>query len=356
MSRPSYALIDLDALVSNYKKIRALHGGKAFAVLKANAYGHGAVLCAKKLEPDADAFAVAFLEEALQLREANIQKPILLMEGVFDIKELRKAANHGFWIVIHQLKQLEMIEQCASAMRGLNVWLKLETGMNRLGLDHTLAFEYKERLSAIRSVSKISFMTHLACADDQESDFSFKQVERFVNATSGLDCELSVCNSAGVINAMGRNFDWARIGIAMYGVNPVRESLISLTPVMALRSEIFTVREVKKGGVVGYGSVNKVSRDTRIGIVAVGYADGYPRSAMGCRILVNGQLTKTLGAISMDMLAVDITELQDVDVGAQVELWGRGIQVSEVAQYSHMSPYELLCNVKRVDCRHVHGM
>lgn len=349
MSRPSYALIDLDALASNYKKLRALHGGKAFAVLKANAYGHGAVMCATRLEPDADAFAVAFLEEALKLREANIQKPILLMEGVFDIKELRKAVKHGFWIVVHQLKQLEMIEQCASEMRGLNVWLKLETGMNRLGLNYTLASEYKERLSAIKSISKISFMTHLACAEDHESDFSIKQVERFVNATSGLDCELSVCNSAGVINAVGRNFDWARIGIAMYGVNPVRESLISLTPVMTLRSEIFTVREVKKGEVVGYGCANKVDRDSRIGIVALGYADGYPRSAMGCKVLVNGQLTKTLGAISMDMLAVDITDLKNVDIGAQVELWGGGMHVSEVAQHASMSPYELLCNVKRVD-------
>lgn len=348
MTRPSQALIDLNALLSNYKKLRTFHGGKAFAVLKANAYGHGAVRCARKLEMDADAFAVAFLEEGLELREAGIQKPILLLEGVFDVKELRKAANHGFWIVVSRHEQLEMIEQCSSAMRGLNVWLKFETGMNRLGLDGSLACEYISRLCATKAVSKVSVMTHLACADVEGDDFSTKQIEKLMNATRGLDCELSFCNSAGVLSSKGPPSDWARLGIAMYGVNPVPGSSFSLEPVMELKSQIFDVKNVKEGEGVGYGCAVRVSRDSRVGIVALGYADGYPRNAMGCSVLVDGQLTKTLGVISMDMLAVDITDLGNSGQGSQVELWGKHIRVAEVAQYARTIPYELLCNVKRV--------
>jgi alanine racemase len=350
MTRPSQAVIDLNALSENYKKLRAFHGGKAFAVLKANAYGHGAVRCAKKLEIDADAFAVAFLEEGLELREAGIQKPILLLEGVFDVKELRKAANHGFWIVVSRHEQLEMIEQCCSAMRGLNVWLKLETGMNRLGLDVSLTHRYISRLWATKAVSKVSFMTHLACADVEGDDFSAIQIERLMNATRGLDCELSFCNSAGILSVKRPRSDWARLGIAMYGVNPVPGSLFALEPVMELKSQIFDVKEVKEGEGVGYGCGFRLSRDSRVGIVALGYADGYPRSAMGCSVLVDGHLTKTLGVISMDMLAVDITDLQNSGQGSQVELWGKNIRVVDVAQYAQTIPYELLCNVKRVSC------
>lgn len=348
MTRPSQALIDLNALVNNYKKLRALHGGKAFAVLKANAYGHGAIRCAKKLEMDADAFAVAFLEEGIELREAGIQRPILLLEGVFDIRELRKAANHGFWITVSRPEQLEMIEQCSSAMRGLHVWLKLETGMNRLGLNVSLAREYQSRLCATKAVSRVSFMTHLACADVEGDDFSVKQIERLLDVTKGLNCELSFCNSAGVISAKGPCSDWTRLGIGMYGVNPVPGSSVALEPVMELKSQIFDVKSVRKGEGVGYGCAVRVSRDSRVGIVALGYADGYPRSAMGCSVLVDGQLTKTLGVISMDMLAVDITELHNSGLGSQVELWGKHIRVAEVARYVKTIPYELLCNVKRV--------
>jgi alanine racemase len=348
MTRPSQALIDLNALLNNYRNLRALHGGKAFAVLKANAYGHGAVRCAKKLEIDADAFAVAFLEEGLELREAGIQKPILLLEGVFDTKELRKSANHGLWLVVNRLEQLEMIEHCASGMRGLNVWLKLETGMNRLGIDCSLAREYKSRLSATKAVSSVGFMTHLACADVENDNFSDKQIEKLLEATKELNCELSFCNSAAVITAKGHRSDWARLGIAMYGVNPVPDSSFSLEPVMELKSTIFAVKNVKKGEGVGYGCTARVSKDSRVGIVALGYADGYPRKAMGCSVMVGGLLARTFGAISMDMLAIDITELQDVDVGAQVELWGKRIHVAEVAQQAQTIPYELLCNVKRV--------
>lgn len=349
MSRPSHALIDLNALLRNYKKLRALHGGKAFAVLKANAYGHGAVRCAKKLEMDADAFAVAFLEEGLELREAGIHKPILLLEGVFDVKELQKAANHSFWIVVSRHEQLEMIEQCSRAMRGLNVWLKLETGMNRLGLDVSLVPEYVSRLRATRAVSKVSFMTHLACADAEDDEFSTQQIEKFIKATNGLDCNVSFCNSARVLSAKSPRSDWARLGIAMYGINTMPGSSFALEPVMELKSQIFDVKNVKKGESIGYGCAARVDRDSRVGIVALGYADGYPRNAMGCSVSVDGQLTKTLGAISMDMLTVDITELKNSGLGSQVELWGKHIHVSEVAQHARTIPYELLCKVKRVN-------
>lgn len=349
MVRPSQALIDLNALLANYKKLRALHGGRAFAVLKANAYGHGAVRCAKKLEKDADAFAVAFLEEGLELRESGIKKPILLLEGVFDVEELLKAAEHGFWIVVSRSEQLQMIEGCIGAVRDLNVWLKLETGMNRLGLEPCFTREYLARLRATKVVSKVSFMTHLACADVEGDNFSMMQIERLIDATQGLDCELSFCNSSGVLGAKRPRSDWARLGIAMYGINPIASSSLNLEPVMELKSQIFDVKTLKKGECVGYGCTERVIRDTRLGTAALGYADGYPRSAMGFTVLVDGRPTKTLGAISMDMLAIDITELKDAGCGSVVEFWGKHIHVTDVAKYARTIPYELLSNVKRVN-------
>lgn len=349
MARPSQAVIDLNALLDNYKKLRTLHGGKAFAVLKANAYGHGAVQCAKALEKDADAFAVAFLEEGLELKKAGIRKPILLLEGVFDVKELRKAAIHGFWLVVHQPKQMEMIEQCANVIRGLDVWIKVETGMHRLGIDVALAHEYQDRLYATKSVSKVSFMTHLACADVRRNDLTVKQIEKLVNATNGLGCDLSVCNSAGVLNLYDHHSHWARLGIAMYGINPVSDTLFPLEPVMELKSHIFAVKNVRKGDVIGYGGKVEANKDSRIGLVAIGYADGYPRRAMGSPVLVDGCFANTLGVVSMDMLAVDITELKRAGEGSEVELWGKRILVSDIAHRAQTIPYELLCGVKRVD-------
>ncbi len=354
MSRPSQALIDLNALSENYRKLREFHGGRAFAVLKANAYGHGAVQCARVLDKDADAFAVAFLKEGVELKEAGIGKPILLLEGVFDLKELHHAANYGFWIVVHQIKQIEMIEKCANVIRGLNVWIKLETGMNRLGLDVAQAQEYKERLYATQSVSKVSFLTHLACADVTQDVFTINQVEKFTSATRGLRSEVSISNSAGVLNRYDQDSNWARLGIAMYGINPVCDASFSLEPVMELKSHIFAVKNVLKGEVVGYGGNVKAIKNSRIGLVAIGYADGYPRRAVDSPVLIDGCYSSIFGVISMDMLAVDITELGNAGVGTEVELWGKRLSVSRVASCAQTIAYELLCGVKRIDFKY-HG-
>lgn len=353
MTRPSRAVIDLDALEYNYKLLREMHGGKAFAVLKANAYGHGAVACAKKLEPVADAFAVAFLKEGLELREAGIKKPILILEGAFDAAELRQAAEHDLWLSVHQIEQIQMLERNPSLVRALHIWLKLDTGMNRLGLNPAKARHYHDQLIALASISKIGFLTHFARADEPELLMTDQQTDIFLDAIAGLDCEFSMCNSAGVMTLREHGAHWSRLGIALYGVNPVESPKVALRPVMTLASKVFAVKEVSAGEPVGYGGTFVSARDSRIGMVAVGYADGYPRHVMTGPVLVDGQSTHTVGRISMDMLAIDLTDLPLADVGSEVELWGGRLSVNVVAKAAQTIPYELLCNTKRVEFDYV---
>ena len=347
--RPGKALIDLNALLNNYRKLRKLHGGKAFAVLKANAYGHGAIPCAKKLESEADGFAVAFLDEGLELRQAGILKPILVLEGLFEAEELVLAAKHDLWIVVHHLQQIELIEQCTDECRDLNVWIKLDTGMHRLGFDPHSAQSYQQRLLNSKAVAQVNFMTHLARADEPDVMSTQEQIALFQQATAKLAGETSICNSAGAIIWHGHGAEWARLGIGMYGANPINDSAVKLESVMELKSRIFAVKEISKGEPAGYGGVFIAERNTRIGMVAVGYADGYPRRILAGPVLVDGKLTRTVGRVSMDMLAVDLTDIPEAEIGSEVELWGKNLSVNEVAKHAQTISYELLCNVKRVE-------
>ena len=346
--RPSKALIDLNALLNNYRKLRELHGGKAFAVLKANAYGHSAIQCAKKLEPEADAFAVAFLDEGLELRRAGILKPILILEGIFASEELVLAARNDLWIVVHHLHQIELIEQCADDCRGLNIWIKLDTGMHRLGFDPMLAQSYQQRLLNSKAVAYVNFMTHLARADETDVMLTQEQIASFQQAASSLVGETSICNSAGAIAWQGHGAQWARLGIGMYGANPINESTVNLEAVMEFKSRVFAIKEIREGEQAGYGGAFIAERNTRVGMVAVGYADGYPRRILAGPILVDGKITKTVGRVSMDMLAVDLTDIPETGIGSEVELWGKNLSVNEVAKHAQTISYELLCNVKRV--------
>lgn len=349
MTRPARARIDLAALVHNYRVARKTHGGRALAVVKANAYGHGAIQCARALAEEADGFAVAFLDEALPLRDAGIDKPILLLEGVFDPQELALAVHHDLWIVVHHEAQLRMIECDAPAGAALNVWLKIDTGMHRAGFAPSEAHAVYQRLRSTGKIAQITWMSHLARADEPDCPSVESQTACFEKAIADLPGERSLCNSAGILGWPESRQDWARPGLMLYGADPLPEEDHGLQPVMTLESAVMAVRMLNPGDELGYGGRFVATRPTRVGLVAIGYADGYPRIAgNGTPVAVDGIPSRIIGRVSMDMLTVDLTELPDAGIGSRVELWGRQVSVNDIAAAAGTLAYELLCNVKRV--------
>ncbi|MEB0077840.1 alanine racemase [Pseudomonas sp. CCI3.2] len=349
--RPARALIDLQALRQNYQLARESTGAKALAVIKADAYGHGAVRCAQALEGDADGFAVACIEEALELREAGIRAPILLLEGFFEASELPLIVEHDLWCVVHSLWQLEAIEQ-ASLSKPLTAWLKLDSGMHRVGLrpdDYKAGYQ---RLLSSGKVANVVLMTHFARADELDCLRSDEQVAVFKAATQGIVAPISLRNSPAVLGWPAIPSDWVRPGILLYGATPFDQSnslAARLTPVMTLESKVICVRELPAGEPIGYGGGFVTDRSMRIGVVAMGYADGYPRQApTGTPVFIDGQLSRLLGRVSMDMLCVDLTDLPHAGLGSQVELWGKNVLASDVAAHAGTIPYQIFCNLRRV--------
>ncbi|MCK9511336.1 MAG: alanine racemase [Pigmentiphaga sp.] len=354
MSRPSQASISLAALRHNHRLARGLHGGRALAVLKANAYGHGATACARALAPEADGFAVAFLEEALSLREAGIRHPILLLEGVFDAAELALAAGGDCWVVVHHPEQLRMLELAPAGLPPLHVWLKADTGMRRAGFAPGEARLAYQRLVACGRAASITWMSHFACADEPDRPMTRRQIEVFDEITRGLPGAQSLCNSAGALAWPAARRDWARPGILLYGVEPVAGRRHGLRPVMSLESRVVAQRLVQPGESVGYGAAFVAREPTRVGLVPLGYADGYPRHLPegGAPVAIDGILSRIVGRVSMDMLCVDLGPAPSAGPGSRVELWGQTIEVAEVAAAAGTIAYELLCNVKRVAFRY----
>ena len=349
--RPARALIDLEALRHNYRLARELTGAKALAVIKADAYGHGAVRCAQALESEADGFAVACIEEALALRAAGIQAPVLLLEGFFEASELELIVQHDFWCVVHSLWQLEAIEH-ASIGKPLQVWLKLDSGMHRVGLhpkDYQGAYQ---RLLASGKVGKIVLMSHFARADEPDSSSTAEQVAVFEQARAGLAAQVSLRNSPAVLGWPNVPSDWVRPGIMLYGATPFEQPVAAaqaLQPVMTLESRVISVRELPAGEPVGYGARFVSPRPTRVGVVAMGYADGYPRLAPnGTPVLVAGKRSQLIGRVSMDMLCVDLTDVPEAGLGSPVELWGKHVLASDVAIQAGTIPYQIFCNLRRV--------
>lgn len=349
--RPARALIDLQALRHNYQLAREVTGAKALAVIKADAYGHGAVRCAQALEAEADGFAVACIEEALELRAAGIRAPILLLEGFFEADELPLIVEHDFWCVVHSLWQLDAIEQ-ATLAKPIQVWLKLDTGMHRVGLHPS---EYKnayQRLQASGKVAKIVLMSHFARADELDSLRSVEQVAVFLAARDDLSAEVSLRNSPAILGWPSVPSDWVRPGLMLYGATPFEQDhplAARLQPVMTVESKVICVRELPAGEPVGYGAKFITPKPMRIGVVAMGYADGYPRHApTGTPVLVAGQRSQLLGRVSMDMLCIDLTDVPEAGLGSTVELWGKNILASELAEKAETIPYQIFCNLKRV--------
>lgn len=344
--RPIQASISTSALQHNLGIVRQhVNTAKVFAVVKADAYGHGLINVAHALV-DADGFAMINLSAAIDLREAGIEQDLLLLEGVFDEEELRMAASFDISIGVHSDKQINMLEN-ESLVRPVNIYLKMNTGMNRLGFmpgDYAAIYQ---RLQQCDNVANITLMTHFATADT--SIGIEKSLARFKEATKAIDAPVSLANSAAILLHPAAHADWVRAGIMLYGATPagdVPAADFDLKPAMQLTSEIIAVQTVEKGDSVGYGATFTANEHTRVGIVACGYADGYPRHATtGTPIAVNGSVTETLGRVSMDMLFCDLTDLPEAGVGSSVELWGDAVPVDAVAEACGTIGYELLCAV-----------
>ncbi|BCV39323.1 alanine racemase [Shewanella algae] len=340
------AEISSRALQHNLARLREIApASKVIAVVKANGYGHGSLNVAKSLSC-ADGFGLARLEEALELRAGGVTAKLLLLEGFFRSTELPLLVEHDIDTVVHHKSQLQMLEQ-AKLDKPVTVWLKVDSGMHRLGFRSDEFSEVYQRLLDCPQVAKpINLMTHFACADEPDNDYTRKQLEHFNQLTAGLDGDRSLANSAGALYWPSSQQNWIRPGIALYGVSPVvgdRGTNHDLQPAMSLVSQLIAVREHKAGESVGYGSFWRSSRDTRLGVVAIGYGDGYPRNAPeGTPVLINGRRVPVVGRVSMDMLTVDLGPDARDAVGDDALLWGPALPVEEVAAHIETVAYELV--------------
>ncbi|WP_461516435.1 alanine racemase [Porticoccus sp.] len=356
MSRPAKALIDLNALRHNVALAKGLspHSG-TMAIVKANAYGHGVVPVARAIEDMVPAFGVACIEEALELREAGITKPICLLEGAFCSDEIVAAAENDFWLSVVSREQLQVL-LAARLSRPVKAWLWVDSGMHRLGIRPEEVVDSYAALSTAGNVADgIVLATHFACADELQNDFTHQQLLRLKTGMAGLPEQprvpLSLANSAALTAWPECRADWNRPGIMLYGSSPFsvhHPEAEKLLPVMTLTSSVIALREVPVGESVGYAARWHASRPSRIATVAIGYGDGYPVHAPdGTPVLVKGQRCPLVGRVSMDMITVDVTHLSDVAVGDEVVLWGKGLSVNEVAASAGTISYELLARMPR---------
>jgi alanine racemase len=348
MTRPVRAHINLQALQHNFSRVRqSAPDSKIMAIIKANAYGHGLVRVAQAL-PDADAFGVSCLEEAVTLREAGFDRRIVLLEGLFDLDDLTLINGYRLDVVIHHVSQIELLEQ-GPVTRSLNVWLKLDTGMHRLGFEPQHVAAVSKRLRNIPQLAELNYMTHFACADEPGNAHTEAQLGVFNTALQAVDGARSLANSAGVLGWPASHADWVRPGIMLYGSSPLpgqTAQQLDLKPVMTLGTRLIAVNAHKQGDSVGYGGDWVCPADMNIGVAAIGYGDGYPRHApAGTPVLLNGKRVPLAGRVSMDMICLDLTTRPEAAVGDEVILWGGGLPVDEVATAAGTIAYELLCGV-----------
>jgi alanine racemase len=346
MARPLYAQLSLPALRGNLARARALAPDtQQVAVVKANAYGHGLMRVLPALA-DADGLALVELDAAIALRAARYVRRILLLEGFFTPDELTEISAKRLAVVVHNEDQVRMLER-AHLSRPLEVFAKINTGMNRLGIAPADVSRLVERLNHCDSVAVLRLMTHLARAD--EKDGIADALATFNAACRGLPYPRSIANSAGVVRYAEVGGEIVRPGIMLYGATPFpfeSAESIGVAPVMTLRSQIIAVQSLRPNESVGYGATHTAMRTQRIGVIACGYADGYPRHAPnGTPVLVCGKKARTAGRVSMDMMTVDLTGVPEAEIGSPVVLWGEGLPVDDVANAASTVGYELLCAV-----------
>lgn len=352
------AVISRRAVKHNFDKIKLLAPqSKVISVLKANAYGHGLLEMASILT-ESDIFGVARLEEAMALRAGDVDKQILLMEGFFNLADITLLRAHNFQTVIHSFDQIEKLEQSQNmndASSPLKVWLKIDTGMNRLGIAPSEFDEVLSRLKAIDYVDdNINFMTHFSCADDLTNDFTNQQISQFNQLVDGQCGELTLANSAGILAWPESHCDWIRPGLLLYGCSPMNDrtgTQDGFIPAMTLSTSVIAIKPLLKDENVGYGAYWKTPKDTQLGVIAIGYGDGYPRHAKaGTPVLINGKRYPIVGRVSMDMITVDLGNDHQVVCGDEVIMWGSELPVEEIAQWADTICYELILQLtSRVD-------
>lgn len=354
MIRSTRLEINLDALTHNLSIVRQYSSNaKVISVIKADAYGHGMLQVAKHLSSNVDALAVACVDEAKFLRSENIDADIVVLQGFHNQQQLEDCIKLGLQPVCHQKWQIDSLLESTLDFQ-LTVWLKVDTGMHRLGIDTKEAkFEF-ERLQASSKISDVNLMSHFANADEVNNISNTRQLHDFDHCASGIKAEMSLANSAAILSMPDAIKDWVRPGIMLYGSSPFADKAAAdfeLQPVMKLSSKVIAINPLSAGQSIGYGSTWQCQKDSQIAVVAIGYGDGYPRHAKnGTPVLINGTRCPLVGRVSMDMITVDITDVAaPVQIGDEVTLWGEELSVDEVAKYSSTIGYELLCNIGK--CR-----
>lgn len=347
--RPLIATVNLAAIRNNYLLAKSkAQCPQAFAVVKANAYGHGVREVVTVLGDVADGFAVACLEEAAEVRGMHSTARILLLEGCFEPVEVVQSAALGLDIVVQGEEQVRWLLD-TPLERPINVWMALDSGMHRLGFDLEGIRQWFAVLRNCPWVKELNLLSHFSTADESAHPKTQQQADVFVALSGVAFDQRSLANSAAVLTLGDTHHDWVRPGIILYGASPFAERNaheLGLQAAMTLTAQVISLRTIPAGETVGYGAIWKAERETRIATICCGYADGYPRTApAGTPVVVNGQRAPLVGRVSMDMLTVDVTDVADVTVGSSVELWGEHVTVDEVAQACGTLGYELLTRV-----------
>lgn len=348
MSRNTVARIDLSAIRDNLAKVRTLAPGSLVAcVVKADAYGHGLRHVVPALD-GADILAVATISEAERCRNLGWKGRLLMLEGPSNVEECRAAVSLACELVVHHVSQIELLRQLHSPADHA-LWLKLDSGMHRLGFPAPEAKRIHHELQRISGSRPIVLMSHFACADDPDNPKTKAQIQTFDAAVEGLDGAVSLANSAAILNFPESHRDIVRPGIMLYGISPCRGGRaqdIGIRPAMTLQCDLIAVNRVRKGESIGYGGEQRCPEDMNVGVAAIGYGDGYPRSLKGgAPVLVNGRRASLIGRVSMDLTTIDLREHPDARVGDTVTLWGKHLPAEEVADWAGTIPYELVCGL-----------
>lgn len=348
MSRNTIARIDLSALERNLAQVRTLApGSQVVCVVKADGYGHGLSRVSSALD-GADLLAVATVDEGRGCRESGWRGRLLLLEGPANVPEFEEMISLEAEMVVHHETQLQLLRQRQHQIRQ-TLWLKIDTGMHRLGFPPEQTSVVHAELEALRGSSPTVLMTHFACADETHNPMTQHQIRKFDEAISGLEGPTSLANSAAVLNFPGSHRDFIRPGIMLYGVSPSPDkpaSDLALSPVMTLQCDLIAVNQCKKGESIGYGAAYRCPEDMAVGVAAIGYGDGYPRHAKnGTPVLLNGRRASLVGHVSMDMITIDLRGQDHARVGDTVTLWGPDLPVEEVATWCDAIPYQLICGV-----------
>ena len=351
MARKTLCTLSTANLLHNLEVIKAqTPKAKIMAMVKANAYGHGIRSVSQRLQGHIDSLGVACIDEALAIRQANVTTPITLAEGVFAPEELCVAAEQGFSIVFHSEHQIRWLEETKLPAK-IRAWIKINTGMGRLGFYPETAVNAMKTLSENTSVMPpVGIMSHFACADDPKHWLNAKQIATFTSFVQEYQGEKSLCNSAGIFAFPKVHFDWVRPGLALYGASPLEgksAEALGLKPVMTFRTELIAIQKFKRGESVGYGAGFVCPEDMPVGIASVGYGDGYPRIVgKGASVLVDDERCPLIGRIAMDMAAVDLRSCANAMVGDKVTLWGEGLPVEDLATYSDRLSYDLMTGIQ----------